>query len=398
MSIKIYRWLAAFLIAMLVMVFAAVPALAADIRSGDIVTVASGEVIHEDLYVAGSDIIIDGTINGDLWAAGQTITVNGTVNGSVVAASQTVNIVGEVTHAVRAVGETLNISGNVHGDLLVGGSELNIASTARVGGDLLFGAATVKINGLIEGDIGGGGSGIILTNGVGGDIEVMVESLTVASTADIQGNLTYTSEQPADIQSGAQIGGTTTHRLPEVRETAKATPFFGIVWQVIAFLMMLVIGLVIILVAPRRTKSIADSIRNKPWPSLGWGALILFVTPLAAIVVCITVIGIPLGLIGLTLWGIAIYLSQIPVGLFIGRWIIGYFREVETKGILVGAFTSGLLILSLLRLIPYLGFAIGLATVLFGLGALLVSERRLRVEAPQVVSTESGGGGSVEAT
>jgi hypothetical protein len=97
-------------------------------------------------------------------------------------------------------------------------------------------------------------------------------------------------------------------------------------------------------------------------------------------IVCFTVIGIPLGLITLALWGMAIYLSQIPVGLFIGRWIIGRFREVESRGILLGALASGLAILTLLMLIPYLGVAIWLATVLFGFGALLVSERRLRAE------------------
>jgi uncharacterized membrane protein YccF (DUF307 family) len=75
----------------------------------------------------------------------------------------------------------------------------------------------------------------------------------------------------------------------------------------------------------------ADTIRNKPWWSLGWGAIVLFATPVAAIVVCITIVGIPLGLIGLALYGIAIYLSQIPVALFIGRWIIGYFAKTDSR-------------------------------------------------------------------
>ncbi len=112
----------------------------------------------------------------------------------------------------------------------------------------------------------------------------------------------------------------------------------------------------------------------------GWGAIILFATPVAVIVTLITVVGVPVGLIGLILYGIGIYLSQIAVGLFIGYWIIGYFRKVETRGILVGALALGFTVLTLLKLIPYVGFPLWLATVLFGLGALLVSERRLRVE------------------
>ncbi len=387
----IFRGLAAIFIVTLLMIFTAVPVLAFDTRSGATVTVASGETVDDDLYVGANTVIIDGTINGDLWAAGNAITINGIVNGSVMAAGRTVNINGDVGHAVRAAGETIIINGDVSGDVMVGCSEVNIVSTAKIGGDLLLGAGIAHIDGLIEGDIKGGGSEVTISNGVKGNIALKVESLTILPTANIQGDLTYTSEEEADIQSGAQIGGVTTHNLPEVKEErAKPFPFVlfsGIGGKVTGFLMALIAGLVIILLAPRRLTSIAESIRSRPGASAGWGALILFVTPIAAIIVCITIIGIPLGLIALALWGIAIYLAQIPVGLFIGRWIIGHFRGVEGKAIMVGALALGLVILRLLRLIPYLGFFIGLAAILFGLGAVVVSERKRRARAREAEST-----------
>lgn len=130
----------------------------------------------------------------------------------------------------------------------------------------------------------------------------------------------------------------------------------------------------------QRITSMADSIKSNPVSSLGWGALLLFATPIAAIIVCCTVIGLPLGIIGLVLYGIAIYLSQIPVALCIGRLIIGRFREVESKGIMVGAMATGLAILTLLMWIPILGFLIGLATAIFGLGSLISSQIKLRAE------------------
>jgi hypothetical protein len=364
----------------LVTVLAAVPVLAADFRSEDTITVASGEVIDDDLYVVGNRIIIDGTVNGDIFAAGNTITVNGKVNGSIMAVGETVNINGEITHAVRIAGGTLNIGGNVGRDLLVGGSEVNVDSTAKIGRDLLFGAATVHVDAPIGGDIKGGGGEVTLTNGVQGDIELGVDNLRIASTANIQGNLTYTSENEANIQAGAQIAGTTTHKVPEVKEPAKAAPFSGIWGKAIAFLMTLLAGIVIILVAPRRAASVAASIRRKPWLSLGWGAIILCATPIAAIITFVTVVGVPVGLIGLTLYGIAIYLSQIAVGLFVGYWIIGYFSKVETRGILVGALALGFTILTLLKLIPYVGFALWLATALFGIGAMALSQKTLQAE------------------
>ena len=365
MSKHIFKGLAVLPIVMLLTVFAAVPVLAAELRQGDTVTVASEEVIDDDLYIAGGTIIIDGTINGDLIAGGGTITVNGTVNGSIMAAGGTVNINGEVTHAVRVIGGTLNISGTIGRDLLVASGEFSMASTAEIGGDLLLGAGTARIDGLIKGDINSG-----------------VDSLTIASTASIQGKLTYISENEANIQSGAQIGGTITHRLPDVKE--KTAAGIGLWGKVIGYLMTLVVGIIIVLLAPRRVKAVTESIRTRPWASLGWGAVILVATPIAAIVAFITIIGIPVGLISLVLYTIAIYLTQLFVGLLIGLWIIGAFRGVETRAALVGALTLGLAILSLLELIPYLGFVIGLATILFGLGAILVSERKLRAEAQNI--------------
>ena len=391
MSKHVFRGLTTILVVTLLMIFTAVPVLAFDARSGATVTVASGEVVDDDLYVGANTVIIDGSINGDLWAAGSTVTVNGVVNGSVMAAGRIVNINGDVGHAVRAAGETIIINSDVGGDVVVGCSQVSIASTAKIGGDLLFGAGIASIDGLVEGDIKGSGSEVTISNGVKGDIDLKVESLTILPTANIQGNLTYTSEEEADIQSGAQIAGASTHKLPEVKEErAKAFPFAlfsGVLGEVMGFLMALIAGLVIILLAPRRLTSVAESIRSRPGPSAGWGAVVLFATPIAAIIVCITIIGIPVGLIALALWGIAIYLAQIPVGLLIGRLIIGRFRGVEGKAIMVGALALGLVILRLLGLIPYLGFFIALAVVLFGLGAVVVSERRRRAEARAITST-----------
>jgi len=380
MSKHLIKGLTISLFAILLMTLTAVTVFAFDARYGDTITIASGEVIDSDLYVAGKTIIIDGTINGDLIAGGRTITVNGPVNGSIMAAGGTVNINGEVIHAVRVIGEILNISGTIGRDLLVAGNKVSIASTAEIGNDLLLGAGTARIDGLIKGDINSG-----------------VEHLTIASTASIQGKLTYISENEANIQSGSQIKGPITHKLPDIKDrlavgahrltdVRERLTFIGFWGRVIGFLMTLLLGIVIVLLAPRRMKAITESIRTRPWASLGWGAIILIFTPIAALIACITIIGLPLGLITLVLYGIALYLTQLFAGLFIGQLITGSSRKAVSKGALVGALVLGLAILNLLTLIPYLDFVIGLATVLFGLGAILVSERKLRAKAQNITS------------
>ena len=91
-----------------------------------------------------------------------------------------------------------------------------------------------------------------------------------------------------------------------------------------------------------------------------------------------TIIGLPLGIIGLVLYGVAIYLSQIPVSLLIGKLIIMQKKEPDSIGSMIGALALGLVILLVLGLIPVIGWIINLLVIIFGLGALVTSEVRLR--------------------
>ncbi|MFC2032653.1 hypothetical protein ACFLUS_04770 [Chloroflexota bacterium] len=367
-------------ILVLLIIFAASPAWAADLRGGDSIVIASGDVIDDDLYLASNRIVINGTVNGDVLCVGDEIEVNGKINGSIMAIGSTINIDGQVTHSVRVAGDTINIRGNIGGDLVVAGDEVDLTSAADIGRDLVFAASSIDINTLIGSSIQGVGSKVNLNDGVIGDVELGVDRLTIANTANIQGNLIYTSENEANIESGAQIGGTVNHKVPEVREPI--IPRMGVWVKVIAFLMTLITGIVMILIAPTRAKAVAASIKRKPLWSLGWGAILLFATPIAAIVAFITVVGVPVGVVGLTLYGIAIYLSQIAVGLFIGYWIISSFGKVDSRGVLVGAFALGFAILTLIKLIPFVGFPIWLATVLFGIGAMAMSQKTIKDETP----------------
>jgi hypothetical protein len=214
---------------------------------------------------------------------------------------------------------------------------------------------------------------------VGGNVELEVDKLTITSTANIEGDLVYTSENEASIQSGARLGGSTTHNVPE--KPAAPSPFAGIQGKLLGFLMILVIGIIVILLATGRISAMADSIRTKPWPSLGWGALALFVIPIASLIVIITIIGLPVGLIALVLYGIAVYLSQIPVGFLIGRLIIRRNGEIESRGLMIGALALGLAILLVLGLIPYVGGLVMVLTIMFGLGSQIVSVARSRARA-----------------
>ena len=76
----------------LILALTPAPAAAADIRSGQDITIATTDTIDDDLYAFGTNISINGTIHGDLIAGGSNISVDGNVTGDVIAAGNSVAI------------------------------------------------------------------------------------------------------------------------------------------------------------------------------------------------------------------------------------------------------------------------------------------------------------------
>ena len=369
----------------LALALTAAPVLAFDMRASDTVTVSSGEAVDEDLYLAGRTLGINGTVNADVFAAGQTVTIGGTVANGVMVAGQTVLVNANVGHGVRAAGTTVNIGGAIGRDLLVASNDLVISDTAVITGDLAFGANTALIRGKVDGNVIGGAEKLVIEGEIGGDVNVQVGTLELKPGATIAGNLTYTGSTESTVIAGA-VKGTVTF-TERVDKEAKAEVsrglgalaplafFAGLTWKFIAYLMAFITGLVLILLAPKCMAGASSAIRTDTGPVAGWGAIALFATPLAAIVACITIVGMPLGIITMLLWGILLYLSQLPVGLVIGHLILGRHKPLEGKGFMIGSLALGLLLIALVRIIPFVGFFVSLSTALFGFGAFVVVGR-----------------------
>ncbi len=365
----------------------AVPVLAFDARSSDQVTVGSEEVVNEDLYLAGRVVLSNGTVNADVFAAGQSVTIGGVVANGLTVAGQTVYVNAEVGHGVRVAGSTIDLGGSIGRDLMAVGSTITLNKDSNIEGDLGLGAETAVLRGNVQGDVRGGAEELIIEGSIAGDVEVHVRTLVVRPGASIGGNLTYTGETEANIPAGTVEGDVAfTERVQQewrrdmrrgLGALAPLAIFASLAWSVIAYLMAFITGLVLILLMPRRMAGAAVAMRTDTGPAAGWGALALFVTPLAAIIVSITIVGLPLGIITLLVWGILLYLTQLPVGILLGNLILGRRRSLDSKGFMIGSLALGLLILALIRVIPVLSFFVWLVILIFGLGAFVVGERNL---------------------
>lgn len=354
--------------------------LALEIRGGASTSVGRGQTLNEDLFAWGGAVNVDGTVNGDVFAAGGSVGINGTVNGSVTAAGGTINISGRVTHSLRMASGILGIDGIVDGDATLLGRSLVIGPRGRVGGHLQMVMKDVQIKGTVEGDLSGSTTYLAISGLVLGNLDISAETLIIEATAEVRGDIYYVSPSEIQIAPGAKITGTVTQRFPEpISELARPPSLLTILRdRAVTYLMALLIGVVLLFVLPRRMNGASQALQSRPWASLGWGALIFVAVPAAASVIALTVIGIPLALIVMALYGITLYLTQLPISLTMGRLILEHFRRVEGRWLQVVALALGLAILELVRAIPipYWAWLIFFLVFVFGLGAILVSERR----------------------
>ena len=126
-----------------------------------------------------------------------------------------------------------------------------------------------------------------------------------------------------------------------------------------------ILGLLFVLLFPRAADATAAAGRRF-WPTLGWGALIGIVGPILAVLVLVTIVGIPLGLGTLSALNVLAPLGYVASSLILGRVMV----KGTSMGSRIGAFFAGFGILRVAALIPGIGFIVWFLVCIYGLGAL----------------------------
>lgn len=346
-----------------------------DIKTGDSIYVAKDQTIEGNLYAAGASITVDGTVTGDVICAGQSVNINGTVEGDVICvAAQAVNINGAVNGSVRAAGNSININGQVARNVMAFGAAVSLGREASVGWDMLIGAATGEIRGKVGRDLYGGASAVTIAGEVGKDVRLKMDSqkpdksgLTIIDEAKIGGNVVYTDKNEALIAGNAVIAGEITRNQPKL---AKEKTVMAWAWgRLYSIFSALVIGLVLISLWGKQIKKLTDNMLDKIGTSIGWGAVIMFLTPIIAILLLITFIGIPLAFLLIGVWLIALFISKILVGILIGRSLLEKFWT-KKKDSLIWAMIIGIVIAWIIFSTPVIGWLLSLVALWWGLGGI----------------------------
>jgi cytoskeletal protein CcmA (bactofilin family) len=367
-------------LAMLTALAIIAPVAAAEFVTGDNPRIPASTTLDDDLYLAGDQAIIAGTVTGDALVASRNLDLSGTVERSLAVAANEAVISGDVGHAVRAAVNELRITGNVGGDLVAFASSIVVEPGATIAGDLIAAGGDVDMQGEVGGDLRLSAGTVFINGPVDGDVDVTVDNLELGPQARVTGDLEYASDSEADIDPQAQVTGNIDREDPEARslDNAAGSVGGGAIGELFRLLAALVAGLVVVLVMPRATVSVAESVRRRTGPSILLGLILLFAVPIATIILMVTVIGIPIGLISLATYLILLYLSQVFVGTAIGRWILPRSWGDDGRGFNLLAMALGVILLGALRLVPVptVDFLIAAVTAMLGLGAVFIGMRR----------------------
>jgi len=327
--------------------------------------------LQDDLYAAGQTVSVTGTVDGDVAAAGRSVTLGGKVTGGVLAAGQDVRIGGTVGRTVRAVGQTITVDGTVGIDVVAAGAEIAVPQQVRIGRDLLIAGQNVHVAGDIGRFLRIVGDTVVVAGRVGKGLRVDARQVTIMPTARIDGDVRYSALLPIGVRAGAFIKGKIERvaRPPqrEFRVLGVSIEYVIRLWEGLA---LLLIGLVIVTVAPQGTREVATNALRRFPLSLGTGVLLCVLVPVLAAALAVTVIGIPLAAALLLLLAALIYPSTAFVATALGRVLLAPIGRGKVKPLSIHLTVAvGTVILAVLFAVPF-GWVVRVVAMVTGLGAL----------------------------
>ena len=323
-------------------------------RAGDDVTIAAGETVADDVYIATGTAVIDGTVDGDVIVTAGQIDVGGTINGDLLAAGGTVTVDGAVQGDVRVTAGQVRVAGTVGEDAAVAAGTLTVLPSAEVTGDLGFTTGQT----VVEGTVGGGVAG-------------------------------STNEYDAAGRSGGTEDVSVTERRPSTVTER--------IWSAVrSWVSLVLVAALLLWLVPGLLQRGDEQLRTRPLPALAVGTaglvgvpvvlmLAIVVTVLAAIVVGLVALTqlagtvVATGLIivaaaAATFGFFTVFVAHVIVSLALG----GLLQRPRGRRDQLVAVAVGAIVLVLAFSVPVVGGFLRLLSVIVGLGAAVLAAWRAR--------------------
>lgn len=351
------------------LVFVAMPivVLAAQVHIGSDYFLKGSEKSGDDVYVLAPSATFAGAVSGDAVAVAEGIVSQGEISADAFFVGERVLLGGSVGDDARLLGAQVIVSGEVSDDLLAIGPEISLLPSATVLGNLYTIGGREKIAGQVAGSVRSFARETRIEGSVGGTVEVWGK-VFLGERAAIGGDLIYHASREVTIPSGARVGGEVI--FDRVREggSGLAGLFSGLFS--LQILMMLAFAFALLLLARERTEEVLLDAISHFWPRVLRGLIILVLLPVAAALLFASVVLFPIGIALAAFFIASLLAASASAGILVGLWVERVLFKRAPFPLWWRPVLLGILALSLISVIPYVGLLIHAVLLLAALGGV----------------------------
>jgi cytoskeletal protein CcmA (bactofilin family) len=285
---------------------------------------------------AGGDTDITTPVDGNLYVAGGQITVDTTVSGKA----------------------------------RIAGGHIEIAPGAKLANGLSAAGGRIVVRGNVSGDMRVAGGHVTLDGPVSGDATVAAGTLDLGPNARIDGKLIYRGES-IDRDPAAIVAGGVVQRAARNHswDGGMARSITGAVWT----LGLMLLAAIIAGALPGPTRRMQEELRTRPWLASLLGIVALICIPVAAVLVMITIIGIPIGLLAILGYVALIVVGYVSTAVVVSGLLLDRYKSdvAARTAWRVGAAVLAMLVVSSLAHMPLVGKFVGLVALVVGVGVIV---------------------------
>jgi len=317
----------------------------------------------DDISILGADVFVEARDAGDISIAAGDVTVEGSTRGEVSIAGGDIEIRGTIGNDLSVAGGDVTIETDVDGEVSLAGGDVTFIGTSAGEANIVGGSVT--LDGTFE-----------------RDLNVAAEHFEIAPGSVINGDFEFKGPNEPVLPDGLTIAGAYTYEysdldayfegdIPEVLLPVIAIA--GVAGVAAFFMFLLFAGLVgagaLLLLMTGVTARTIDGIRQRPFSSIGMGVVVLAGLMAIAVLLCITIIGLPLAFMIFWLYPILILMGFIVAVLGIPYLVLRRDPRKTGAAAKLGIFFVSLLLLLVLFSIPGIGQLLFVLFMLMGVGA-----------------------------
>ncbi len=363
--------------------FGGIPLSAKTVESTGLTTHFSNSTFTKNEYVATLDFETEAIYKEDLVVIAEDVLMKGYIEGDLISAAKDIEVKGEVRGDVRILGGTVILKGKIGGDLLVFGGKVVLTSASQIEGRAIILGGTLDFDGKIKDSSRIIAGDILLRGEFRDDISITTQEMVILDESKFnrEKENRYFAPRPAeipDVLKDVFVYNQTSIWYQNSSLQERTSTLLGF-WILLKFITD---GLLIFLIY-FLFRDFSEQVRSqgsKHWlKSCMIGAIALFTIPTIALLLIVSLIGLPIGLLlFVVLWTfliIRIGLISFIVSVWIQKiWNKYKKREAEDNPYRIVLFSIiALALVNIVRYVPFIGALTisALSLIAFG-GVLLV--------------------------